>query len=174
MKNTILSALLVLVPFILPAEHMIEGIINNENHSPLPCVSILVEGTEITVITDFDGKFALRIPSPIANISLQISYPGHETLKLRLTDNNFLKIKLKALHKPIQKTPSTKRKTGSPVVDSIKTLPLPSKNDKIKFYKKNRPLPLPCAPSRLRLQLIIKQTAFIKDLFEINSPKKEE
>ncbi len=53
------------------------SVVDAADQSPLPGVSIAVKGTTIGTVTDFDGNFALNVPS--LNDSLQISFVGYTT-----------------------------------------------------------------------------------------------
>ena len=58
----------------------------------LPGVSVVVEGTTTGTITDFDGNFQLKVPSP--NSVLVFSFIGYEPLKITLQGQTQLNVEL--------------------------------------------------------------------------------
>ena len=62
----------------------IKGKIVDENQNPLPGATILVKGTKITTLTDYDGKFAISVPEN--NTTLVISYIGMETKEVNINN----------------------------------------------------------------------------------------
>lgn len=56
---------------------IIEGIILDEKGNPLPGVAVVVKGTTIGTMTDFDGKFSLNASSA-ENKVLEILYMGYK------------------------------------------------------------------------------------------------
>ena len=54
----------------------ITGQVIDENKEPMIGVSILIVGTSIGTITDFDGNYTLNVPQ--GNKELQFSYVGYE------------------------------------------------------------------------------------------------
>lgn len=62
----------------LAAQIEINGkVVAEESRIPLLGASILVSGTQIGTISDFDGRFQLKLPNP--NASLEVSYVGFES-----------------------------------------------------------------------------------------------
>ncbi|WP_394974911.1 carboxypeptidase-like regulatory domain-containing protein [uncultured Croceitalea sp.] len=60
---------------------------------PLPGVTILVKGAEISTQTDFDGKFKIIVPDSLKIISF--SYLGVKPMEYKLGKESFLEIELK-------------------------------------------------------------------------------
>lgn len=58
----------------------INGRVTGSKGEPLPGATILVKGTRISVITDFDGKFSIDVPQD--NSFLIVSYTGYLTLEV--------------------------------------------------------------------------------------------
>lgn len=63
----------------LPKETVI-GVVIDENGLPLPGATVLEEGTNNGVVTDFDGKFSIKVES--TSSILVISYVGYKTQKV--------------------------------------------------------------------------------------------
>ncbi len=76
-------ALTMLVTLSWAQERKVSGRVTSaDDGEPLPGVNILVKGTTIGAITDFDGKFALTVPSE-ANV-LVFSFIGMKTQEVEL------------------------------------------------------------------------------------------
>ena len=73
-------------------DRTIRGKVLDETGEPLPEASILVEGTETGVSTDFDGNFTIDVPDG-SNV-LIVSYLSFETQKFTLTAENDVVITL--------------------------------------------------------------------------------
>ncbi|MFB6318071.1 SusC/RagA family TonB-linked outer membrane protein [Saccharicrinis sp. FJH54] len=63
-----------------------------KDKSPLPGVSILVKGTTLGVITDFDGNYSLTIPS--ANETLVFSFIGYNTKEVSTAGQTVINVAL--------------------------------------------------------------------------------
>lgn len=59
---------------------------------PIPGVNVIVEGTTLGIVTDFDGKFSLNVPS--ANSVLVFSYIGYSSQKVTLNGQSVVNISL--------------------------------------------------------------------------------
>ncbi|MBR0195574.1 MAG: SusC/RagA family TonB-linked outer membrane protein [Paludibacteraceae bacterium] len=55
-----------------------------DNSEPMIGVSILVKGTTMGTITDFDGNFEMTVPD---KATLQLSYMGYKTIEIRAVEN---------------------------------------------------------------------------------------
>lgn len=60
---------------------------------PLPGVQVVLKGTAVGTITDFDGHFKIEVPDSLS--ALQFSYVGIQPLEYKLKDENNLEIYLK-------------------------------------------------------------------------------
>jgi len=60
----------------------VKGIVQ-DNHGPLPGVSVLLKGTVIGTETDFDGNFTFPKPLKAGDVLL-ISYLGYETVEITI------------------------------------------------------------------------------------------
>lgn len=67
-------------------ERTITGRLTDRDGSPLPGVSIVIKGTEIGTVTDFDGNYS--ITAPIGS-TLVYSFIGMQTREVVVTESNF-------------------------------------------------------------------------------------
>ena len=81
--QTIFFSLLVVVSAF--ADINVKGkVIDADNSEPMIGVSVLVKGTTVGTITDFDGNFEITVPD---KATLQLSYMGYKTIEIRAVDN---------------------------------------------------------------------------------------
>ncbi len=93
MKSVFFISLLLLgLPFTLFGQFKIEGIVTDRDKEALIGATILIKGTSIGTITDFDGTFQLEVPSE--HSVLKISYTGFDPKEVKIKGRRFLKIKL--------------------------------------------------------------------------------
>ena len=62
----------------------VSGVVTDQNGMAIPGASVVVKGTTIGTITDFDGKFALEIPTDAQ--TLVVSFVGMRTQELPVGD----------------------------------------------------------------------------------------
>nr|WP_157638008.1 SusC/RagA family TonB-linked outer membrane protein [Flexithrix dorotheae] len=62
-----------------------------ESGEPLPGVSIIIDGTSSGTTTDFDGKYALEVPS---GATLKYSYIGFETKSIEVGNQSVIDVQL--------------------------------------------------------------------------------
>ena len=55
-------------------------VIDADGSEPMIGVTVLVEGTTVGTVTDFDGNFELTVPD---KATLQLSYIGYKTITVR-------------------------------------------------------------------------------------------
>ena len=60
-------------------EHVVKGIIKDSTGEPLIGVSVVLQGTTVGTVTDFDGNFMISVPD---NGVLEISYIGYQKIVL--------------------------------------------------------------------------------------------
>ena len=83
MKKLILFSLMILSSFMTFSQ--ISGkIVDADSNQPLPGATILVQGTDDGVVTDFDGEFTIQAAT--AGNTLVISYLGYETQEVIAQD----------------------------------------------------------------------------------------
>ncbi|MFP9113857.1 carboxypeptidase-like regulatory domain-containing protein [Flavobacterium sp. RHBU_3] len=66
--------------------NMIQGIVIDEFNEPLAGASIIVKGTNISTVTDLDGKFSIQANKGTV---LEISFVGYETIETTVTGKDF-------------------------------------------------------------------------------------
>ena len=79
-------------PSISQQTDAVAGTVTDETGEPLIGVSVVVKGTTMGVITDFDGKFSLNAKKGDV---LEVSYVGYTTQAVKITGNTPLKIVLR-------------------------------------------------------------------------------
>ena len=70
----------------------IQGIVLDEEGSPLPGVSVLVKGSTTGTITNFDGEYSLMFDKD--NVTLMFSYIGYITQEVSVTNGSNVNITL--------------------------------------------------------------------------------
>lgn len=71
----------------------ITGRVIDEKNEPLIGVNIQVEGTNIGVITDLDGKYTLKVP---LNSVISFTYIGYASSYIKVTDKNVYNVQMSA------------------------------------------------------------------------------
>lgn len=93
MKKLHLLFLLLLSPFLLFAQQRsIEGVVNDDENTPLPGVNVLVKGTTTGTITDVDGNYKISV-SENAEI-LVFSYVGYLPEEVSIGNQNTINVQL--------------------------------------------------------------------------------
>jgi len=69
------------------AQTTVTGTVNDESGLPLPGANVIVVGTSSGAISDFDGKFTLKV-SQNPPFTIQVSSIGFETSTQEITSNN--------------------------------------------------------------------------------------
>ena len=78
---------------ILFQEKEIKGNVKDEDGNPLPGANVLLKGTSIGALTDFDGNFTL-IVSDSNSTTLVVSYIGFATKEVNIVDKDFVSVVL--------------------------------------------------------------------------------
>ncbi|MFN7118629.1 MAG: SusC/RagA family TonB-linked outer membrane protein [Saprospiraceae bacterium] len=68
------------------AQFTVTGTVTDGSQSPLIGVSIVVKGTSVGTVTDFDGNFSLQVPGESGN--LMFSYTGFKTTEVSVSPTN--------------------------------------------------------------------------------------
>lgn len=63
----------------------VTGTVTDVNGEPLPGVNIVVKGTSLGVVSDFDGNFEINVPED--KTDLEFSYVGFKTQALKITQS---------------------------------------------------------------------------------------
>lgn len=74
------------------AGNIVTGTVTDESSSPLIGVSVMVDGTSKGILTNFDGKYTIEVPSE--NSTLVFSYIGFITQKVRVGNQTLINITL--------------------------------------------------------------------------------
>ena len=77
----------------LTGNNEVTGIVRDETGDPLPGVNILIKGTSIGAVTDFDGKFKIMLPEKKAD--LIFSFVGYEDEELKVNAGEQIDVVLK-------------------------------------------------------------------------------
>ncbi len=77
---------------VVTQEKTVTGTVLDENGEPMIGVSVLVKGSTVGTITDFDGKFTLKAPS---SSTLVISYIGYQTQEIKVGNQRNFSVSLK-------------------------------------------------------------------------------
>ncbi|QZT35631.1 SusC/RagA family TonB-linked outer membrane protein [Halosquirtibacter xylanolyticus] len=73
---------------------VLTGVVSSaEDGSSIPGASVVVDGTTVGTVTDFDGNFQLKVPEGAKKI--KISYVGMKSQLLEIGDKRAFKVKLK-------------------------------------------------------------------------------
>lgn len=75
-------------------EIRIVGKVIDEKKLPLPGVTVLIKGTKLGTATDFNGKYALKLPER-KDIVLVFSFMGMETQEIKYTGKDTINVTLK-------------------------------------------------------------------------------
>lgn len=76
----------------LQSEHIITGIVKDENGLGIPGVNIMAKGTTTGTITDINGHYSLQIPK---NSILIFTYIGYRSQEVKVTTQKVVDITLK-------------------------------------------------------------------------------
>ena len=98
MKRTILILTSLFVVLGLWAEN-IEGRVSDALGEPLIGVSVMVEGTTVGTVTDFDGNYQIDAP---LNSTLVFSYVGYETANVKVQGRRLVNVTLKEDNKLLE------------------------------------------------------------------------
>ncbi|MGL1884976.1 MAG: SusC/RagA family TonB-linked outer membrane protein [Reichenbachiella sp.] len=88
----VLGLLLLLISTAAMAQNVLKGQVFGPLGETLPGASIVVEGTSIGSVTDYDGNFSIDLPEGAENIN--VSFIGYTTQKLAIGNQSVIKITL--------------------------------------------------------------------------------
>ena len=89
MKRLSLLIVMVFCAFVsAQAQRTISGTVTDPDGSPLIGASVLVKGTSVGTVTDFNGHFSLNVPE--GQNTIVISYTGYETQEVALGPSNVI------------------------------------------------------------------------------------
>ena len=91
-KNLLTFLLLLVCGIYMNAQQTINGMVTNEDQSPLIGANILEVGTTNGVVTDIDGKFQIQVAE---GAELQITYTGYEDQTFNVDGKDYFDIIMK-------------------------------------------------------------------------------
>lgn len=91
-KHSLLLMLMLFSVITLMAQRTITGKVTDESDAPLIAVSILVKGTSIGTVTDFEGNYALEMPEGAT--TLVFSYTGFNSQEIAIGTSNIIDVKM--------------------------------------------------------------------------------
>ena len=93
MKRILLTlSAFVLCMVCIHAQRTVTGTVTDDSGEPLIGATILVKGTSVGTVTEYDGTYSIEVPS--GNNTLLISYTGFEARELELGTTNAMDITL--------------------------------------------------------------------------------
>lgn len=119
MKKIIVVVSVLFISWQISAQRTVTGIIQDQGGEPLIGANVLVKGGQVGTVTDFDGTFAIDVPTG-AGI-LVISFTGFETQEVDVTTLSEVSVTLKEgelLSEVVVVGYSTTTKTKSSVAQS--------------------------------------------------------
>ena len=91
MKKLYFFALLLMQLSSYAQDHIIQGIVSDENDEGLPGATIIIKGTTIGTVTDINGEFSLEA---FPDTLIIVSYSGYERQEISIDNQTILNIKL--------------------------------------------------------------------------------
>ena len=91
MKKLYFFALLLMQLSSYAQDHIIQGIVSDENDEGLPGATIIIKGTTIGTVTDINGEFSLKA---FPDTLIIVSYSGYERQEISIDNQTILNIKL--------------------------------------------------------------------------------
>ena len=103
-------------------QRTISGQVTDENAMPLPGASVFVKGTKNAVMTDFDGKFTLKINE--GDKTFVVSFVGYESTEVLIQNKTVFEVNIKPSSEGLKEVVvvgfGTQKKTS--MVSSITTI----------------------------------------------------
>lgn len=102
-KFSLLFVMLFSVTSLFAQEKVLKGnVMSAQDGLPVPGATVMIEGTSIGTVTDFDGNFKLMIPTDQKNSTLVFQFIGLETQKVVYTGQKVLNITMQADTKQLE------------------------------------------------------------------------
>lgn len=104
-KVLLLVYVLLFIPLLLRAQQAnfrVSGTVFDDDKMPLIGATVVVDGSSKGVVTDYDGKFTLTVPS--SNTKLKVSYIGCKTKVVSINGQHTLSIQLEAESNVLKET----------------------------------------------------------------------
>lgn len=80
--------ILVCFPVLASAQLTVEGVVTDEQGTPLPGANVVVRGTNYGTATDNRGNFSLVVPQPSGETRLEASFIGYKTMRQTATETS--------------------------------------------------------------------------------------
>lgn len=94
LKFLLLGFLLLTVPtFAQTQNKTVTGTVTDENKIGMPGVTVLIKGTKISTVTNFDGNYKINVSN--TNATLIFSYMGYENMEISIGSKNLINAALK-------------------------------------------------------------------------------
>src|SRR5688572_30111789 len=94
MKRLSLLIVTVFCAFLsVQAQRTISGTVTGPDGAPLIGVTVLVKGTSVGTVTDFDGNYTLTVPE--GQNTVVFSYTGYESMEVPLGTSSVVSVNLK-------------------------------------------------------------------------------
>ncbi|MBI95486.1 MAG: hypothetical protein CMB94_04085 [Flammeovirgaceae bacterium] len=91
MKKIYFFALLLMQISSYAQNHLIQGVVSDENDEGLPGATIIIKGTTIGTVTDINGEFSLEA---FPDTLIIVSYSGYERQEISINNQTILNVKL--------------------------------------------------------------------------------
>ena len=91
MKKFYFFALLLMQLSSYAQNHLIQGVVSDENDEGLPGATIIIKGTTIGTVTDINGEFSLEA---FPDTLIIVSYSGYERQEISINNQTILNVKL--------------------------------------------------------------------------------
>ena len=91
MKKIYFFALLLMQLSSYAQNHLIQGVVSDENDEGLPGATIIIKGTTIGTVTDINGEFSLEA---FPDTLIIVSYSGYERQEISINNQTILNVKL--------------------------------------------------------------------------------
>ena len=91
-KMSLLLIALFIMAMAMAQQKSISGRVTDENDQPLPGVAVIVEGTTVGTVTDFEGKFTLSVPANAVNLAF--SFVGMRSVVEPISNRTSINVKM--------------------------------------------------------------------------------
>ncbi|MEZ4884637.1 MAG: carboxypeptidase-like regulatory domain-containing protein [Chitinophagales bacterium] len=95
MKKILLLSILLVCTQFMHAQRTICGTVTDQSSGEVMIgVTVLLKGTPLGTVTDFDGKYCLEIPVDVKKDELEFSYVGFDSKSVKIEDSDALNVKM--------------------------------------------------------------------------------
>ncbi|NQU87733.1 MAG: carboxypeptidase-like regulatory domain-containing protein [Mariniphaga sp.] len=174
-KRMVVGGLEISSAFNPESTQFIKGkVISADDQSVLPGVNLLAKGTEITAITDSEGKFEMKVPNDTTH-ALIVSYAGMEQTEFDFYNDSNNIIELIPSEIALNEVVSTRNIKSSKSISKIQDSeaePLGGYDEFDLYLKEKCKIPENYKPSKknVRVELTINKSGSITNIEALNSP----